>query len=143
MRRPTFAMAALLAAAAIAACATAADPAATNPGRTVVLGEQRFELKQDQKTIAVAPDFAAAEAIAVRPLNGDAECSRVVATFATGQTTDLPIEDERELTAGGTYWLALPKREQHLVGLEIVCRSVRLGAVDLQVLATADAAPPG
>ena len=135
-------LAALAGAAALAACATV-DPVieTDRPGQTAVLGEHRFEFDRDRETIAVGPAFAGAEAIAVRPLNGDAECTRVVANFANGEARDLPIETEGLLAAGGTYWMALPEGGRNLTGIELVCRPLRPGVrVDMQVLATTDTA---
>jgi hypothetical protein len=140
MRTPIIVSAAIVIASALAACGhvPASGRVSDRPGSTVVLAEQKFAFASVRQTISVAPDFAAAEAIAIRPLNGDAECTRVVANFADGGAMDLPLERDKPLTAGGTYWMALPARQQTLIGLEMFCRPVHPGAVDMQVLAAGE-----
>ena len=140
---PTFGVAALFGAAALAGCAGVADSvnAPDRPGRIALLAEQRFEFNRERESIAVSPALAAANAIGVRPLNGDAECQRVVANFANGDSMDLPIESGI-LSAGGIYWMALPEGEQNLMGIEMFCGPVRPGVrVDMQVLATTENVP--
>ncbi len=70
--------------------------------------------------------------IGIRPLDDDARCTRIIATFANGRTRDLPfgrglLEEDR------LYTVDLPGNQRNVRRLALVCRAVGARDVTLAI----------
>jgi hypothetical protein len=138
MRRLYSAVLPALGCGAVAACATNYEPVALvepAPYDVVVLGRDYFDFNRDREI--VNSNLAMnVDAIAIKPLDGDARCSRVTAIFRNGAARDLDIDDGRYLMAGREYWLDLPGNDRYLQHVDMTCRPAGNLPVTLQVLAS-------
>ena len=126
--------------ASVAGCAPNYDSSLDYPPTVgpdaIVVGSNIFSYPNDVERIDVAGFPDRIGAIAVRPLNGDARCSRVTASFANGRSRDLDIGRADYLAAGREYWIDLPGFERNVMEIEMACQPVGPDPVRVQVLAS-------
>jgi hypothetical protein len=120
----------------LGACAFDSPWADFGPPEPVLLGFDTFDFNRDREVIEIAGVVPGADAIAIRPLDGDARCSRVTARFAYGPSQDLAIDARQYLVADRDHWLDLPGDDRSLIELEMACRPVGRDPVTMQVLAS-------
>ena len=72
-------------------------------------------------------------AVALMPLNADARCARVTARFGNGNDQPLNVNNGDLLRRGQYYRLDLPGRARDLVSLNMRCRAMGAGKVDVRV----------
>ena len=104
-----------------------------NRGDLVPLGLERFDGQEHEMTL-VGARGRSIDTIALRPLNNDARCTRVSATFANGRTSDLYVNRGNRLVRGQTYEVDLPGRgDRNVTQIDMVCRGERGRPVNIQV----------
>jgi hypothetical protein len=101
----------------------------------VPLGAERFEGPRDREAAILGRRGEQIESIALRPLNADARCRRVTATFRNGRTRDLDIGPGDFLAEQQIYRIDLPGNERNVERIELSCRAIREPGVTVQVLA--------
>ena len=104
--------------------------------QTIVLSLDVYDSNHERGLIEIVGAVTGTQAIAIRPMNADASCSRVTASFANGRSRDLDIGPREYLGAGRLYWMDLPGDERALTEIELICRPVGANAVTLEVLAS-------
>jgi hypothetical protein len=98
----------------------------------VRLGMESFEGRYDRES-----DFAGfrgrdIDSIGLRPVNGDARCSRITATFRNGRTRDLYTANflpENRITR-----IDLPGNDRNLMRVNLACRAVGARQVTIEIL---------
>lgn len=73
------------------------------------------------------------DAVALKPLDADARCSRVTARFGNGHDQALSVNNGDYLRRGQYYKLDLPGRARDLVSLNLRCRATDARAVTIQI----------
>jgi hypothetical protein len=73
------------------------------------------------------------EAVALKPLDADARCSRVTARFGNGQDQVLNVNNGNFMRRGQFYKLDLPGRARDLVSLAMRCRATDAARVKIQI----------
>ena len=73
--------------------------------------------------------------IALRPVNDDARCSRVTATFANGSTRELDIDDRDILQEDRVFELDLPCTGRDVMRIDMACHAENGGQVRMMVMA--------
>jgi hypothetical protein len=73
------------------------------------------------------------DAVALKPLNADARCSRVNARFNNGRTQTLNVNNGDYLRRGQYYKLDLPGRARDLRSLSMQCRASNARQVTIQI----------
>lgn len=88
------------------------------------IGSESFEGRHDHEM--AYPGWAGrhVQSLALKPLNGDARCRRVSATFENGHTRDLNINGGEYLRQGDFYRLDLPGDERNVTSINLSCRAV-------------------
>lgn len=104
-----------------------------DPNYWVVLGRESFEGRHDRETDYARWGGRRIERIGLRPVNGDARCSRVVAVFGNGQRINLTHNEL--LRRGRLRVYDVPGMERNLVRLNMMCRAVGQHQVTIEILA--------
>jgi len=99
----------------------------------VVLGTERFEGRRDRESTFAGWRGRSVDRIGLRPLDDDARCTRVTATFANGATRDLSVGGVMD--RGRVTVIDLPGRDRDLVNLRLACRAVGDRDVRIEILA--------
>lgn len=102
----------------------------------IPLGVQRFEGPRDSEASFPGRRGRQVDSIALRPVNADARCRRVTATFANGRSRDLNIGPTDYLAQNQIYRIDLPGNERNVERIDLTCRAVREPGVTVQVLAS-------
>ncbi|MBI1330448.1 MAG: hypothetical protein GC166_11180 [Alphaproteobacteria bacterium] len=103
--------------------------------RWVRLGSERFEGRRDHETTYAGWHGKSVQAVALKPVDGDARCNRVKATFANGHTRNLNIQGGERLREDKFYTLDLPGNERNLKSLNLTCSAIRDRSVTVEVYA--------
>ena len=90
----------------------------------VRLGFQSFEGRNDREAQYTGWRGRNVDSIALRAVNGDAQCKRVYVTFGNGRTRDLDIGNRGILRQGDFRRIDLPGGERDITQLLLVCRPV-------------------
>jgi hypothetical protein len=93
-------------------------------GRWVRIGRESFEGGMDGEVAYAGWAGRNVQTLALKPLNGDARCRRVSATFDNGHTRDLNINGGEYLRQGGFYRLDLPGGERDVRSVKLRCRPI-------------------
>jgi hypothetical protein len=95
------------------------------------VGRESFEGRGDRE--ASFPGFGGRniDTIGLRPVNDDARCNRITATFANGQTREL---GGRTLREDRITQVDLPGRDRNVTRIEMRCRAVSGRRVVVEVL---------
>lgn len=97
--------------------------------RWVRLGSESFEGRGDREVAYAGWSGRSIEALALKPVNGDARCSSVMATFGSGQTRPLNIDSGDNMRQGRFYLLDLPGGDRDVRRISMRCSPIR----DMQV----------
>jgi hypothetical protein len=90
----------------------------------VRLGVESFEGRRDRETLSTGWAGRNVDQIALRAVNGDAECRRIYVTFRNGKTRDLDIGNRGVLRQGDFRRIDLPGGERNVTELQLVCRAI-------------------
>lgn len=99
------------------------------------LGSERFAGRFDHGTVFAGPRGRDVEAVGLRPLDTDARCTRVVATFYNGRRVPLNVPPIR-LQEDRMFRVDLPGQSRNLERLDMDCHAERGRGVTIQVLAS-------
>lgn len=92
-----------------------------------------FEGRRDRENSSAGWKGRNIDAVALKPLNADARCSRVTARFVNGWTHPLDVNHGDYLRRGQFYKLDLPGRARDLAGLSMRCRATDARQVTIQI----------
>jgi hypothetical protein len=98
-----------------------------------LVGTERFEGRRDSERAFTGWRGVNADAVALKPLEADARCNRVVARFRNGRSQTLNINHGDILRRGMYYKLDLPGRQRDLTSLTLRCSAVGAGRVSVQI----------
>lgn len=98
----------------------------------VTVGRENFEGRHDRETATVGG--RPVERIALRPVDNDARCMRVAATFDNGRTRDLDIDRHDVMTRGRLTVIDLPGDKRNLRSVDLHCQAVGDRDVTIEVL---------
>ncbi|HTO42226.1 MAG TPA: hypothetical protein VL026_14740, partial [Rhizomicrobium sp.] len=101
----------------------------------VSIATQSFEGRNDREVAVAGWRGRSVERIALRPLNGDARCSRVTVRFDNGQARDLKVERGMRLAQGRGYSFDLPGRDRNVRDVMLHCSPQDGRSVRIEVLA--------
>lgn len=104
-----------------------------DPNFWVSLGRESFEGRHDRESTYAGWAGRHVERLGLRPLDGDARCRRIVATFENGQRTELARDEYLE--RGRLRVFDLPGVERNLVSVYMSCRAVGDYRVVIEVYA--------
>ena len=89
----------------------------------------------DRETTITGLEGRDVNRIALRPVNDDARCSRVTATFANGATRELNIDDRDVLVEDRVFELDLPGARRDIAQIDMACHAENGGQVRMMVMA--------
>jgi hypothetical protein len=92
-----------------------------------------FEGKRDTESTFTGWRGDNVNAVALMPLNADARCARVTARFGNGKDQPLNVNNGDFLRRGQYYKLDLPGRARDLVALNMRCRAMGAGSVQMRI----------
>jgi len=101
----------------------------------VTLGTEVFNGRSDRETTVAGFAGRDVERIAVRAVNDDARCSRIMATFNNGQTRALNIGEGNLLREDRVYELDLPGRSRDVMRVDMTCHAENGRQVTMTVMA--------
>lgn len=101
----------------------------------VTIGRESFEGRHDSESARVGWNGREVERIALRPVDNDARCMRVSATFGNGRTRDLDIDRRDVMERGRIKVIDLPGGERNLKSVDLRCRAVGDRDVTIEILA--------
>ncbi|MDR3527801.1 MAG: hypothetical protein P4L57_11015 [Rhizomicrobium sp.] len=97
------------------------------------LGQERFEGRDDSERAYVGWAGHGSEKIALMPVNADARCSHVAATFQNGAVQTLALHDGDKLRKGLYHALDLPGERRNVTSLSLRCRATDASAVTIKI----------
>jgi hypothetical protein len=100
------------------------------------LGAEEFSGRNDRETAFAGWRGRRIDALALKPINGDARCSRVVAHFRNDQDRPLEVNRGDRLRAGQYYKLDVPGGYRNLESLSLRCRPANARRVTIQIFAS-------
>jgi hypothetical protein len=106
-----------------------------NTAGWTTLGSEIFDGRYDQETTITGLEGRDVERLALRPVNDDARCSRVTATFSNGATRELDIDDRVMLAEDRVYELDLPGGRRDVTRIDMACHAENGGQVRMMVMA--------
>jgi hypothetical protein len=98
-----------------------------------MVGRQTFRGRNDADTSFVGLRGRHVDAIALMPINADARCSRVEASFDNGRRQTLNLRNGDLLRRGQYTQVDLPGDYRNLDSLFMRCRATDAGSVDIQI----------
>lgn len=105
------------------------------PARWTLLGTQHFEGRRDSESLFTGWRGRDVRRIALKPLEADARCTRVSASFANGRSRVLNIQGGDRLRRGTMNVIDLPGHERNIRALSLSCRADHARRVSIQILA--------
>jgi hypothetical protein len=99
------------------------------------LGSEVFDGRFDRETTITGLGGRDVERLALRPINNDARCSRVTATFANGMTRELNIDGGEVLQEDRFYELDLPGGRRDVTRIDMACHAADGRQVTMMVMA--------
>ena len=102
----------------------------------ITLGSKSFEGRFDHEATFTGMRGRNVEALALRPINDDARCSSVTATFANGETRTLNIDGADMLRRDRMTALDLPGNRRDVTRIDMNCHAEHGNMVTMQVLAS-------
>ncbi|HMI95140.1 MAG TPA: hypothetical protein VK479_01420 [Micropepsaceae bacterium] len=102
----------------------------------ITLGSEQFNGRNDHEMTFGGWRARDVSSIALRPLNDDARCTDVKATFANGETRDLNIDGRNILRRDRVTTLDLPGDRRNVQRIDMTCHAEHGGMVTMQVLAS-------
>jgi hypothetical protein len=100
----------------------------------VPLARERFEGQNDYETTLPGARGRAIDTVGIRPLDNDARCMRLSATYQNGRTSDLWVNRGGRLMRNRLYEVDLPGGQRNIARLDMMCRGERGRPVTIQVL---------
>ncbi len=101
----------------------------------VTIGRESFEGRHDSETSFAGWRGHSVDRIALRPVDNDARCMRVSATFDNGRTRDLDIDRRDVMERGRLTVIDLPGGDRDLRSVDLRCRAVGNRDVTIEILA--------
>jgi hypothetical protein len=102
----------------------------------ITLGSEQFNGRNDHEMTFGGWRARDVSSIALRPLNDDARCTDVRATFANGETRDLNIGERTVLRRDQINTIDLPGDRRNVQRIDMTCHAEHGGMVTMQVLAS-------
>jgi hypothetical protein len=102
-------------------------------GNLRMIGSESFEGRNDSENTFAGWQGVKAIAVALKPLETDARCSRVNARFRNGQSQNLRVNNGELLRQGQTYRLDLPGDVRNLTNLYLRCSPADGRRVTIQI----------
>lgn len=99
----------------------------------VPIGTERFVGPVDRNSIFAGWGGHRVTRIALKPLDADAQCKKVSATFGNGNTRDLDLNRGGVANRDRLYKIDLPGDVRNIVRLNLVCRAIGAPAVTIQI----------
>jgi len=106
-----------------------------DPGGWITLGSEVFEGPYDRETTVAGFGGRGVDRIAIRPVNADARCSRITATFANGATRNLDIDERDMLQEDRVHELDLPGGDRNVTRIDMACHAENGRQVTMVVMA--------
>jgi hypothetical protein len=101
----------------------------------ISLGRENFQGRHDAEARLAGWRGRNVDRIALRPIDNDARCLRVSATFDNGRTRDLDIGRRDVMQRGQMVEIDLPGGERNLQSVDLTCRAVGDRDVTIEILA--------
>ena len=98
-----------------------------------LIGSKSFDGRGDQETSFAGRRGLRVDSIALKPLESDARCSRVVARFDNGRTQVLALHNRDRLSMGQYEKLDLPGDSRNVSSLTMRCEAIGRRQVTMQV----------
>lgn len=99
-----------------------------------MVGQERFEGRRDvENTFTGWRQGRRVDAVALKPLETDARCGRVIARIDGGRRVELNVNRGDVLRRGQFYKLDLPGNYRNLEALSLQCTAVNARAVTIQI----------
>lgn len=98
-----------------------------------MVGSESFEGRGDVENSFGGWQGRGADAIALKPLEADARCSRVVARLDRGRSVNLNVNNGDLLRRGQYYKLDLPGDRRNVNNLTLKCSAVNARRVTIQI----------
>jgi hypothetical protein len=98
----------------------------------ISLGRESFEGRHDSESTFAGWRGRSVDRIGLRPLDSDAACSRIVATFESGRHADLPRSGRMEQSR--VTVIDLPGRNRDLRNLYLQCHALGDRRVTIEIL---------
>ena len=102
----------------------------------ITLGSEEFNGRYDHQMTFGGWRARDVSSIALRPINDDARCTSVRATFANGETRDLNIGERTVLRRDQVNSIDLPGDRRNVQRIDMTCHAEHGGMVTMQVLAS-------
>jgi len=101
----------------------------------ITLGSEVFDGYYDRETTVTGFAGRDVDRLAVRPINDDARCSQITATFANGATRALNVDDREILEEDRVYELDLPGGRRDVTRIDMACHAESGRQVTMLVMA--------
>ena len=102
----------------------------------ITLGSEQFNGLYDHEMTFAGWRGRNVSSIGLRPVNDDARCSNVRATFADGETRNLYIGERNILRRDQVNTIDLPGERRNVERIDMTCHAEHGGTVTMQVLAS-------
>src|SRR5258706_13068768 len=102
----------------------------------ITLGSEEFNGRNDHEMTFGGWRARDVSSIALRPMNDDARCTNIRATFANGETRDLNIGEGTVLRQNRVNTIDLPGDRRNVQRIDMTCHAEHGGMVTMQVLAS-------
>jgi hypothetical protein len=110
-------------------------PGSYDPAHWVVMGTESFVGRHDRAARGGGWSGRRVDTVALQPIDNDAVCSSLVATFANGQRQGLNAGQRGVLRRGGFYRFDLPGGNRNIVRLDLTCHAAGDYAVRVKIFA--------
>jgi hypothetical protein len=97
------------------------------------VGQESFEGRRDSESAFTGWRGRNTNAIALKPLDASARCSRVTAMFGNGHTQNLNVNNGDFMRQGQYYKIDLPGDRRNLTSLNLRCRATDAARVTVQI----------
>jgi hypothetical protein len=106
-----------------------------NDNDWVRIGTETFEGRNDREQMIAGWKGRSVDRIAVKPVNGDARCSRIAVRFGNGRSRDLEVNAGMRMVQGRGYTFDLPGNDRNIRSIALHCTPVDRRSVRIDVLA--------
>lgn len=101
----------------------------------ITIGRENFRGRHDSESTSAGWGGRRVDRIALRPVDNDARCMRISATFENGRTRDLDVDRGDVMERGRLTVIDLPGHERNLRSVDLHCRAVGDRDVTIEILA--------
>jgi hypothetical protein len=102
----------------------------------ITLGSEQFSGRSDREVTYTGWQGRNLEELALRPINDDARCRNVTATFASGERRNLNLDNGDMLLRDHITTIDLPGNRRDVTRIDMNCHAEHGGTVTIQVLAS-------